>query len=238
MTAGLYCSKRKCKKQLTVQPESDRWDTTVNVVCERCGTSYCHAPPKSFKLPGGGHNKFTELNIQEVYHSLVSGEGRAGLESRSAFIGFDRAVTPASYVRHCHFIFDKMEEHYSIGMTAAHDTVKEYYTSIGTGKPDKDGIIDLEVSFDGTWMTRGHRSHIGIGFVIDVYTGIVLDFEVLCNYCIACHKREKSGAKRNHKCHKNFNDKSGAMEAEAAKRLWSRSLSHKLRYIKFVGDGD
>lgn len=52
----------KERLQLTVQPESDRWNNTVSIVCEDCRTSYCHTPPKSFKLPGGEHNKFTELN--------------------------------------------------------------------------------------------------------------------------------------------------------------------------------
>lgn len=48
-----------------------------------------------------------------------------------------------------------MDEHYNnIGMMAAHNKVKEYYASKGIGEPDKDGIIDLEVSFDGTWMTQ------------------------------------------------------------------------------------
>lgn len=40
-------------------------------------------------------------------------------------------------------------------------------------------------------MTRGHKSHIGIGFVIDVYTGIAIDFQVLCNFCVICHRGKK-----------------------------------------------
>ncbi|GFX16021.1 uncharacterized protein TNCV_4702801 [Trichonephila clavipes] len=40
-------------------------------------------------------------------------------------------------------------------------------------------ITDLSVSFDGTWLTRGHTSLIGVGCVIDMLTGYVVDFEVL-----------------------------------------------------------
>ncbi|GFU14378.1 uncharacterized protein TNCV_3097831 [Trichonephila clavipes] len=40
-------------------------------------------------------------------------------------------------------------------------------------------IADLSVSFDGTWLTRGHTSLIGIGCVIDMLTGYVVDFEVM-----------------------------------------------------------
>ncbi|GFV43319.1 uncharacterized protein TNCV_10171 [Trichonephila clavipes] len=40
-------------------------------------------------------------------------------------------------------------------------------------------ITDLSVSFDGTWLTRGHTSLIGVGCVIDMLTGYVVDFEVM-----------------------------------------------------------
>ncbi|GFX83482.1 uncharacterized protein TNCV_324311 [Trichonephila clavipes] len=40
-------------------------------------------------------------------------------------------------------------------------------------------IADLSVSFDGTWLTRGHTSLIGVGCVIDMLPGYVVDFEVM-----------------------------------------------------------
>ncbi|GFU79078.1 uncharacterized protein TNCV_304491 [Trichonephila clavipes] len=40
-------------------------------------------------------------------------------------------------------------------------------------------ITDLSVSFDGTWLTRGHTSLIGVECVIDMLTGYVVDFEVM-----------------------------------------------------------
>ena len=39
--------------------------------------------------------------------------------------------------------------------------------------------LHIERSYDGTWMTGGHNSNYGVGFVRDTVTGIVLDFEVL-----------------------------------------------------------
>ncbi|KAK8372140.1 hypothetical protein O3P69_018901 [Scylla paramamosain] len=171
MVAGLQCKKRGCRKEVAVTPVANRWDTTISVDCQECGTNYCHAPPTTFKLAGGEENQYTEVNLQQVYHSLVTGEGRAGLESRSAFLGTGRELTPASYVRHCHFLYNKMESHYNKGMEIIYESVKEFYTSRKMAEPDEDGILDVEVSYDGTWMTRGHKSHIGIGFVLDVYTG-------------------------------------------------------------------
>ena len=39
--------------------------------------------------------------------------------------------------------------------------------------------LDLTVSYDGSWMKRGHNSSYGIGCVIDTVTGLVLDLTVL-----------------------------------------------------------
>lgn len=85
-------------------------------------------------------------------------------------------------------------------------------------------------------MTRGHSSHTGIGSVIEVYTGLIVDFEVLYNYCPICKgAKDKKGP---NKCHQNFEGKSGSMKVEQATRLWKRSLQHDFRYTVFVGDGD
>jgi hypothetical protein len=52
--------------------------------------------------------------------------------------------------------------------------------------------LSIDVSFDGTWMTRGHRSHVGAAFVIDCDTGFVVDYEVLCNCCEIYYKKLNS----------------------------------------------
>lgn len=83
-----------------------------------------------------------------------------------------------------------MEKNYATAVKAAHEAVKDYYISRDTAHLDEGGITDIKVSYDDTWMTCDHKSHIGIGFVIDVYTGLV-DFELLCNFCPGC-KREKN----------------------------------------------
>lgn len=51
---------------------------------------------------------------------------------------------------------------------------------------DEDAVINISVSFDGTWHKRGFTSKYGIGVCIDVLTGLVIDFEVLSSYCHAC----------------------------------------------------
>lgn len=50
--------------------------------------------------------------------------------------------------------------------------VKDANRSLGA-QEDDDGIMDVAVSFDGSWHKRGHVSKYGLGAVIDVATGLV-----------------------------------------------------------------
>ena len=49
-----------------------------------------------------------------------------------------------------------------------------------------DEPIDIGVSFDGSWHTHGHNSKYGFVSVIEITTGHVVDYEILCRYCQNC----------------------------------------------------
>lgn len=50
--------------------------------------------------------------------------------------------------------------------------------------------VNIAVSYDGSWLTRGHTSFVGIGCVIDILTGYVLDAHVMSSYCLVCKRIE------------------------------------------------
>ena len=56
---------------------------------------------------------------------------------------------------------------------------------------NKEAVINIQVSFDGTWQKRGFSSNYGVGVCIDVLTGLVIDYEVLSLYCQSCKSKEK-----------------------------------------------
>lgn len=64
--------------------------------------------------------------------------------------------------------------------------VTEKYEKLGYAGPGEDRILNVDVTFDGSWLTRGHKSHIGVVADIECETGFLLDFEVLSNFCLAC----------------------------------------------------
>ncbi|GFX12316.1 uncharacterized protein TNCV_63621 [Trichonephila clavipes] len=92
--------------------------------------------------------------------------------------------------------------------------VREAYGS----KNDKDSF-DIGVSYDGSWLIRGHTSNIGVGCVIDLLTGFVIDYAVMS------------------KCATHVGS-SGAIEVNAAVKLWERSESIGFRYTTLLSEGD
>lgn len=142
------------------------------------------------------------------------------------------------------YIYEKHTNYFTKCNMTAHERVKEHYKKNYDGRVSSDGEVDIDVTFDGSWLRRGHKSHIGVAFVVEVDLGLALDCVVLSNWCSMCAQKKKRSPnsfddwKKNHKCQQNFNGKSGAMEVEGAVRLWKNSTSLGFRYVTFVGDGD
>ena len=55
------------------------------------------------------------------------------------------------------------------------------------------GVRDVAVSFDGAWQQCGHSYHNGFASVIDLSTGLTIDYEVLCTFCIKCQASGGNG---------------------------------------------
>lgn len=83
MVEQLRCPNWACRGSVQVMPTPSSWDTTINVICTRCITKLCHAPPKVTE----GSKKVMEVNTEEIYHSLVTGVARVGFIKRPAFMG-------------------------------------------------------------------------------------------------------------------------------------------------------
>ena len=59
-------------------------------------------------------------------------------------------------------------------------------------------IIDISVSFEGTWQKHGFTSLYGIGICIAVLTGYVVDYAVLSKDCHACKMQEAKNQQCGH----------------------------------------
>ncbi|GFT25619.1 uncharacterized protein TNCV_1965341 [Trichonephila clavipes] len=127
-----------------------------------------------------------------------------------------------------------------------HNSVQNSYSKL-----DQNGsntVTDIAVSFDGTWLTRGHTSQIGVGCVVDTLTGYVIDYEIMSKYCPTCisAKNELDETTAEYdvwysgqiSCQINQVGTSGTMEMKAAAKIWSRSEAWGFRYTTLLSDGD
>lgn len=196
--------------------------------------------------------KITQVTASVVYNSLLTGKGLSGVNSVCGVFG-RKSMSSKTYYRYKDYVESLSEKKYKEVQGGVVKSIFEYYKKTNI-HPDADGILNIDVIYDGTWMTRGHSSLIGVGVVAEANTGFILDAEVLCKYCQRCtylnsqlckskvSKEIFQGKMKKHKesglCTINFAETPGQMEAEAAVILWNRSLEKKLRYTVYVGDGD
>lgn len=81
-----------------------------------------------------------------------------------------------------------MEEVKSLLQTSS-KTVAQYYVDVLHRFADKDGFLDADVTDDGSWYTRGHKSLLGVGIVVNAY------FEIMSEFCVMCIQM-KTGVKK------------------------------------------
>ncbi|KAH7933284.1 hypothetical protein HPB49_011170 [Dermacentor silvarum] len=124
-------------------------------------------------------------------------------------------------------------------MTESAQLVRQLYSVLNLRN-----VNNIAVSFDGSWMTRGHTSHIGVGAVVELFSGFVLDYVVLSNFCAGCERGPKkddpvyAAWRASHLCQKNTDKKAGEVEVQAGLLLFERSLKNGLRYTTVLSDGD
>ncbi|CAF1659817.1 unnamed protein product [Adineta ricciae] len=125
--------------------------------------------------------------------------------------------------------------------------VQDIRSSHNVESNNTDQFVDLAVSMDGTWKKRGFVSHYGIVFVIELESGLALDYEVLSTRCEKCEKNKRERTARDfrswfvkHKdvCEQNWDGTAKGMEVEGARRLFERSVDKGFRYKWLICDGD
>ena len=71
------------------------------------------------------------------------------------------------------------------------EQVRKHYLALDSTL-NEDSIIDYTVSYDGTWQKRGFSSLYGSGIVIELYTELVVDYEIISKFCYACVNKKKT----------------------------------------------
>lgn len=74
-------------------------------------------------------------------------------------------MNKATFDRYCNFLYREMDSFCGKKLEEARAGVFKLYTEKLLRVPDENGILDVDISFDCSWMKRGHKSHVGIGLL-------------------------------------------------------------------------
>ncbi|KAK7881448.1 hypothetical protein WMY93_029857 [Mugilogobius chulae] len=197
-----------------------------------------------------------DVNVRMVLLAHELGMGYAALKKISKVLGIP-TLHLKTYQRHDRKVTVAEVDRGLASLQRSREQIRQAYADIDPEvaqllSEDEEAVINIGVSFDGTWHKRGFTFNYGIGVCIDILTGLVIDYEILSTYCHACAlkiiaKREGKltaeeydrWRKSHTDCAKNFEGSSKAMEQEAAKRMWARSIRcYQMRYTEMLSDGD
>lgn len=191
-----------------------------------------------------------EINRQIVNAFLSIGAGHNAMQRFGIEVGM-KVMDISSWVAH----FKKIvKEHKSLManiLAKSRAAVRKAYELLDPSLIGK-AIIEIAVSIDGSWQKRGHVSLYGIVIIIDILTGLVVDFEILSKFCQLCaisaielgedtpeYQIWMAGHVKAGECSKNFDGASGNMEAHGTLSCWLRSEKEAgMRYTTVLADGD
>lgn len=205
--------------------------------------SVCEHRVERFSSPrteGSGNITLFEVNMRALKSIQSIGKGVTALSDFCAGMNLShRGLHHKTFQAHLRKVVQVCEDTAAASEADSVRAIKDLYSDLG--QPPN----NIDVMFDGTWMTRGRLSHIGVGCIIEVYTGLVIDHVVLSNFCLGCAIGPKASDEgyedwlADHECQRNIDCGAGRMEVEAALIMFKRSLSKNgLRYTTVMSDGD
>ena len=203
-----------------------------------CGA--CEAA--SSKFMSRKFNRAWEVTRRAVLGMRLIGRGLQAMAKMCGVLNMPSPMSKSTYYSHSASLQTGSEV---VAKTSMNKAARE-----ARGE-NADDIVDVAVSYDGTWMRRGYASLHGVFTAISWDVGKVVDYEVLSRHCHKCtymkSQRDQGSLTEEqyqqkmagHVCDANTVVSAPAMESEAAKTIWARSVDcRRLRYTTYIGDGD
>lgn len=249
-----YCDLCEQVSTVTFQTSTKKgFAYLFQLVCDNCG-EIIKESFSSERISSNKNSSF-DVNRRTVDSFLKKGAGYSAATDFCASMKIDTMSSKAYYDQLKSIKEDAQELKQNI-LEKSREVVYSVHKSLGedsvrTRSKEKE-VIDILSSFDGSWHKRGHTSLYGIGCVIDVLTGLVVDYEVMSKYCHSCVRAAadldadspdfhfwQKGHKESGDCCENFTGSSGAMEVTSAEIMWQRSVAEcGMRYTTLLSDGD
>lgn len=189
-----------------------------------------------------------DINRRAALLSVDLGIGHQGLKDLCALLNMPPPNVKSTFDSHLHNLRDVTHDTSELDTSRAAESLRQRMLSEDPTLNENDPI-DVVVSYDGTWSKRGFTANHGIGVIMSMETGEVLDRYTCSKICGSCMNRSNWDKKskeyiewyETHKdmCVMNYTGSSPSMETHAARVMWNRSIEkHNLRYKYMICDGD
>lgn len=190
----------------------------------------------------------SDINRRMVYSACEMGVGREAIAVMCEILNMPPPCQASAWNDHSEALYSAHKKAVDEKLARAREYIHELHRKDNPNL-SVDDVIEIAVSFDGTWSKRGFTANFGVGFVISVDSGQVLDYDFASKICVPCSMKKAKFSKESdefqlwyatHKpnCTENHSASSGAMEQDIAKRIWNKSLAYNLHYKFMVCDGD
>lgn len=220
---------------------------SMNLFCVSCAKTV-KTVFSSSRIESTSQRPPFHVNKKKLEFFVSLGLGHAGMEKMCMTMNIP-VMSRATFSVHLDLLSKESEVFCNEMLGVARTVVRETSVTINPELADEP-VIEATVSYDGSWQRRGFSSNYGLGFVIEVLTGLVVDFVILSKLCVECEKSvsimgrdtpefDYWFSKHKPNCEKNYSGTSPAMERSAAEILWRRSVQNcGMKYTVMIGDGD
>lgn len=146
-----------CTKNYIVQFENDGFETTIKRSCKKCRLRSTSLPTKcpTDEIAKTSADVF-KSNAALIYHSILEDYGFAGMKRLQAAMGI-KPMGNYKFGRYLKYLYEEMEKHYKARQEDIYERIRKYYREELDILPDENGNLNIDVSYDGTWMKPSRK---------------------------------------------------------------------------------
>lgn len=213
--------------------------STLLAECNTCKEALYLESSTKVKGSGSKKNRYA-VNVGAVLGQMATGGGHARLNETAAMLdipGMSKSTFSSIEMQ----IGCALESKLAHEITQAGELEREMAIKRNNFF---EGIPAVTVTVDGGWSKRTHKhsynAKSGVAVIIGNATKKLLFLGVRNKYCSICAvAANKNTTPQQHKCFKNWNGSSRAMETDMLlEGFRAAETMHGLRYMRMTGDGD
>lgn len=157
---------------------------TITVSCSQCNEAICQIQSSPRVTSSESSRPPFDVNRKLVEGFVNIGAGYTAMVKFGAALSI-KVMDQSTYRDHLKKLVDECVKLKEAILAKSRAAVREFYEM---ENPELKGqeVIDVHVSYDGSWHKRGFTSNYGFVSVIEINTGLAIDFETFSKYCHIC----------------------------------------------------